>query len=276
VSELLEFAVLRSRAEIDTAWAELRRRRLAATPSRYDRAASVMLRVVRRRHLKAGLLVDPLKGWDVLRAISAIEHRVWRDEAVLDMGTFASALPPALSKLGYCAVNGIDLNPAVLRMSGGPGTNYVMGDLTQTSWPDAHFAAITAISVIEHGVPVDALLQEVARLLRTGGIFIFSTDYWPEKQESAGKELFGLPWTIYSADEIRVFIRRAADFGLAPVKDPQAVLLAVADRPISFNGLDYTFLYGAFVKGELTYSRERAAQRPCASTSPSGGDSSTI
>ena len=124
---------------------------------------------------------------------------------------------------------------------------YVVGDLMETGWPDGHFAAVTAISVIEHGYEADRLLPEVARLLAPGGLFLFSTDYWPDKIDTSDTPLFGMTWTIFSAPEIDELVDRARAHGLAPASDPGPELHDVGEPPIDFAGHRYTFLHGALV-----------------------------
>jgi SAM-dependent methyltransferase len=246
--DFLHFAVLRERSEFEVAHEELVRRGLVPSVSWGDRLRSRLRRPLRRPDAGAVGRPDPLKSWDVRRAVRAIEASLERPDAILDMGSLASAIPPALSVLGYSNLHGIDLDEQILEMGREHGITYVVGDLTATDWPDAHFAAITAISVIEHGVDQDALFKEVARLLRPGGLFLFSTDYWPEKVDTEGTELFGLPWTIFSAEDVTRFVERARGYGLAPVSDHTAPLHQAQQRPIQFANRNYTFLYGALVK----------------------------
>ena len=117
----------------------------------------------------------------MLRAIEAIERSVEREEPVLDIGSVGSAIPPALGRLGYRDIQGIDLDPRVRALEGIEGAHYSVGDFTAESWPRDHFGAVTAISVIEHGVPEDGLFAQLEQILKPGGLFLFSTDYWPEK-----------------------------------------------------------------------------------------------
>jgi len=248
MKQYLEFAVLRERAEIDAARLELARRGLVPPPRWADRARSGLLSALRRPDRRALIRPDPVKSWDVSRTVRAIEASVKRQEAILDVGSFASAILPALSVLGYSRLCGIDLDERVVDSGRNTAIEYFAGDLTATAWPNGHFTAITAISVIEHGVPQDALFSELTRLLRPGGAFLFSTDYWPEKIDTSSIQLFGLPWTIFSADEITSLVARARDYGFAPVSEPTARLHEVQERPIQFANREYTFLYGAFVK----------------------------
>jgi SAM-dependent methyltransferase len=164
------------------------------------------------------------------------------------MGSVGCAILPALHRLGYRDLHGIDLNPQVCDMAHADAIDYVVGDLTRTPWPDGHFAAITSISVIEHGVDDDALLAEVARLLRSGGVFLFSTDYWPAKIDTSGIQLFDLDWRIFSAEDIDAFVAAAKKRGLHPVGDHRAPIASAASKPIHFADRDYTFLSGALVR----------------------------
>ena len=228
--------VLRSLEQVDTAERELHERGLVRRPG--------ALRRLRRDRFRS----DPLKSWDVLRTLDAVLDSVPREAPVLDIGSFASAIPPALAAAGYTGVAGIDLDPQVRRMPEADRVEYVVGDLMETDWPDGHFAAITAISVIEHGFEADRLLPEVARLLAPGGLFLFSTDYWPEKIDTSGTPLFGMSWTIFSAPEIKELVDRARAHGLAPASDPGPELRDVGEPPIDFAGRRYTFLHGALVR----------------------------
>jgi len=66
-----------------------------------------------------------------------------------------------------------------------------------------YFSAITAISVIEHGFESDRLLAEVSRLLKVGGYFIVSVDYWKDKISTDGLTAFGMDWMIFSREDLR-------------------------------------------------------------------------
>jgi SAM-dependent methyltransferase len=231
----LGFDVLRSRGQVDEAERELHERRLVRRPGALARLRPDPFRS------------DPLKSWDVLRTLDAVLDGVPRDAPVLDVGSFASAIPPALAASGYTAVAGIDLDPQVRGMPAADRVEYMFGDLMETRWPDGRFAAVTAISVIEHGFEADRLLPEVARLLAPGGLFLFSTDYWPEKIDTSDTPLFDMTWTIFSAPEIEELLERARAHGLSPASDPGPELREVGEPPIDFAGRRYTFLHGALV-----------------------------
>lgn len=232
----LTFDALRSLEQVNAAERELHDRGLVRRPG--------ALRRLRPSPFRS----DPLKSWDILRTLDAILAEVPRDAPVLDVGSFASAIPPALAGAGYTAVSGIDLDPRVTEMPAADRVDYVVGDLMETEWPDGRFAAITAISVIEHGFDADRLLAEAARLLVPGGLFLFSTDYWPEKIDTSDTPLFGMEWTIFSAPEIEDLVQRGRVHGLAPGAEPGLAPRDVGDPPIDFAGRRYTFLQGALAR----------------------------
>jgi SAM-dependent methyltransferase len=241
---LLEFAVLLEQDQIAAANRELRQRGLIDPAPRVRAARRLARRLLRR--------ADPalvLKTWDVQRSLDAFAARLEPADAILDVGCFACDMLPALKRLGYSNLHGIDLNPAVLQMPYADAIDYRVGDLLSTPWPDGYFAGISAISVIEHGVPDDELCREVSRLLRPGGVFLFTTDYWPEKVRTV-ERMFGLDWRIFDAAEIEQLVAVAQTHNLHPCSDPGALIRDTRSPAIHFAKKDYTFLYGALVRGE--------------------------
>jgi SAM-dependent methyltransferase len=238
------FAVLKRRAEIDIAERTLHERGIARPE--HEGLGVRLRRLARRPEVAANLVPDRIKSWDVLRTIETIESSIGKDEAVLDMGAVGCAILPSLHRLAYRELHGVDLNPQVHHMEFNDTVDYSVQDMTATRFADGSISAVTAISVIEHGDHGDALFREVARLLRPGGLFLFSTDYWPQKIDTSDIRLFDLSWRVYSATEIRDLIASAESHGLTPAGDPEAVLEDVEERPVEFEGRDYTFLFGAF------------------------------
>jgi SAM-dependent methyltransferase len=204
------------------------------------------VRALRRWHLVPGLSVGEFnKSWDVARSLSLIEERLPKEAAVLDLGAFCSEVPVALAKMGYRNVHGIDLNPRVRDMPFAGAVKYKVGDFTRSGYPDASFDAITAISVIEHGWRPELLLPEIARLLRPGGLFIASFDYWPQKIDTGDTTFFGLSWLIFSEADFRDMLDAAAAQGLRPLG---ALQPAARDRTVHCAGFDYTFAWTVLQK----------------------------
>ena len=76
--------------------------------------------------------------------------------------------------------------------------------------------------------------------MRPGGIFVASTDYWPDKIDTSDVELLGMPWTIFSADELRAFIERAEGYGLVPDGE---LSFGADERVVHLADRDYTFAW---------------------------------
>ena len=135
--------VLRSQSDYDTAIAECRR-------------------------LKLPLHHDPPKNWDALGAVSLVLHSVERNARVLDAGAARySPILPWLYLYGLRSLVGVNLEFTRTR-SHGP-VRYEPGDITAMAFADQSFDAMTCMSVIEHGVPLEPFAAEAARVLRPGG-----------------------------------------------------------------------------------------------------------
>lgn len=196
---------------------------------------------MKRLHLHPGhRLGDRIKSWDVFKSADFILERLDRDDPVLDIGAYASEILPALSQKGFTRLAGIDLNPDIKKMPYAGKIDYHTGDFYCGTFSDKSFSAITAISVIEHGYAPQRLLPEISRLLRPGGYFIASVDYWPDKIDTRGVKAFGLDWIIFSRSEIQELFDQASRFGLNPVGD---IDFEAGDPLIDWQGKNYTFAW---------------------------------
>lgn len=243
-SPALTFEVLAEQGQIAAATQDLVQRGLVDALPEVGAGARLMRRLLGRP--------DPalvLKTWDVQRSLEAFGARLTHSDPILDMGCFACDMLPALHRLGYSELSGIDLNPDVAGMPHADAITYTVGDMLATPWPDGSFAGISAISVIEHGVPDEKLCSEVSRLLRPGGVFVFSTDYWQQKIVTT-ERMFNLDWRIFDANEIEALLAVARTHNLHPVTDPGTSIRKATSPAIHFAGKDYTFLYGALIRGE--------------------------
>jgi SAM-dependent methyltransferase len=231
--------VLQTHLQIRHARVELRRRGLSF-------ADGALRRVLRRLRLAPGVsLGDTRKSWDILRTAQFIERHLGPAAPILDIGAHASEILCVLHRLGYTDLTGIDLNPAVTEMPHADVIRYCVGDFTQTSFADASFDAVTAVSVIEHGFRPGALLGEVSRILRPGGYFVASFDYWPEKLDTTGIRPFDMDWCIFSRDDVLALATDATRFGLRPT-GPLA--LDATSPVIDWGGRRYSFAWLALRK----------------------------
>jgi SAM-dependent methyltransferase len=200
--------VLASRRDIAKARSSLRRRGLdARTPLLHNLLHALGLR-------RAARVGDRHKSWDLLLTLDFIARHLPPSAPILDLGAYASELLPALHRLGYSQLCGIDLDPRVAAMPHAERIAYRHGNFLDLPAPAMGYAAITAISVLEHGLSVERLLAMANRTLAPGGYFIASVDYWPEKVDTTGVRLFGLDWCIFSRSELEHFFALASELGL--------------------------------------------------------------
>jgi SAM-dependent methyltransferase len=95
---------------------------------------------------------------------------------VLDAGCgegYGTAILAAAAR----TVRGVDLSPDVCRHARAayPGVTFVEGNLCALPLPDACVDAVVALQVIEHLWDIPAFLDEVARVLRPGALFVCAT-----------------------------------------------------------------------------------------------------
>jgi len=242
---------LRSREELLKCREQLRMRGVDFTDQRRLRIWRLAF-CLRYRH---GMPVpDVQKSWDVWNALALIEDaKVDRLAPVLDMGCYNSEILYVLHTLGYRELHGCDLNPLCRRLPFWHRIQYRAADITCTPYASRSFAAITCLSVIEHGVPAEGLAQEVARLLRPGGIFVLTTDFDPTGERHViPRDLkpFGLDWQIYSLDGLVSVLTRFERAGLT-LLDPDQTALKQPERPVSWSEHTYTFALAALqARGE--------------------------
>lgn len=177
---------------------------------------------------------DSRKSWDLVWMLDRIGLSE-KSKSVLDVGAFRSEILAILAKSGFQAAYGVDL---AFPAHSPEGANLIAADMMRTPFRNLSFDHVTAVSVIEHGFDRGALLTEVARVLKPGGSFLASFDYWPDKIDTSNSPLFGLPWNIFSRSEVEAFFEDAARYGLFP---SGPITLEAKGRPIWFARRRYTF-----------------------------------
>jgi len=222
--------VLRSRADWQQAAAEARRLRL---PLHHDRP----------------------KNWDALGAVGAVLSLAddgSRSARVMDAGSARySSVLPWLRLLGLGSVPGslLGINLEFGEPVHRDGVTFRYGDVTATGLPAGRLDAVTCMSVIEHGVPVEAFFAESARVLRPGGVLCVSTDYDQAPPDTTGLSAYGGPVRIFGPEDLRAMVATARSVGLELVGDIDAPgALAHPERPVHWDrlGLDYTFVLLTF------------------------------
>jgi len=192
------------------------------------------------RRLGLPLHRDLPKNWDALGAISTVLNGLGTDIRVLDAGAARySSVLPWLRLYGVRELIGNNLE--FTRSTQHGPVRFEYGDITETPYRDGWFDAITCMSVVEHGVPLDRFTAESARILRPGGLLVLSTDYDQQPPDTSGKMAYGVPVKIFGPEDIRQFVKTAEAHGLDLVGE---LRLEHASRPVHWKrtGLDYTFL----------------------------------
>jgi len=188
----------------------------------------------------------PSKNWDSLAALACILERTDTSAHILDAGSEAySVILPWLFLYGYTNLFGINLTFREPFKRG--SIRYENGDLTRTRFDADTFEGVVCQSVLEHGVDIQAYFKEMARILKTDGVLTTSVDYYVDPVDTKGHTPFGLPYRVFTAEDVRAMISTAGDVGLVPTG---TVDLTCEDRPINWKpyGLDYTYLILTFVK----------------------------
>lgn len=192
------------------------------------------------RRLGLPVMQDLPKNWDSLAALDLLLRRTDRSARILDAGSEQySMILPWLAMYGYRHLVGCNLVFEAPRRLG--PIRYEYGDVTALRYPDNSFDAVTCLSVVEHGVDLEAFFQEMARVLRPGGLLITSTDYFETPVDTHGQQAYGVPIHIFTAAEIEQALDLAANHGFALLSP---VDLRSEEKVVTWPrfGLAYTFV----------------------------------
>lgn len=150
------------------------------------------------------------KDWDLANIIPHIN-----DGNFLDMGSTDSyILKNIFLKRIQGELHGIDFCEPDIRIS---GVLYHVGDLMDTHLPADHFQNITCLSVLEHQVDFTKIAREASRLLKMGGRFFVTFDYWNPKITNT-KRLYNLAWQPLDKQMVCDFVAACQQYGLKLVQ----------------------------------------------------------
>jgi SAM-dependent methyltransferase len=180
------------------------------------------------------------KNWDSLAALDLILRTTGTRSRIFDAGGESySMIMPWLCLYGYrnLTVGNVVFDKTIRR---GPIV-YEYSDITRTKFANGSLDAVTCLSVIEHGVDIDAYFKEMSRIIRDGGILITSTDYYDTPIDTRGQEVFGVPIHIFTKNEIAQALELAAHYGFSLMSPLE---LRAADKVVHWKEYDlrYTFI----------------------------------
>jgi SAM-dependent methyltransferase len=132
---------------------------------------------------------------------------------LLDIGCGAGSLIEAARRAGWDA-EGLEVSGPAAMHVGSLGFKVFHGDLSQANYPADYFDVVTASELVEHLADPFGMLEEVARILRPGGLL------WATTPNAGGlsARMLGIGWSIvcppehlqlFSIDGIRQMIARA-------------------------------------------------------------------
>ena len=160
------------------------------------------------------------------------------DTRILDLGCGSGALLERLAGMGYRQLTGVDIRPP----DSTAAIRYEQADLDQFRFdaPDGSFDLALAVEVIEHIENPGLFLAEVARLLRPGGLALFTT---PNLHSAQAKLLFAL------GDRLKQFDAKGEPTHITPI------VLFPFTRLLNRHGLTVLKIWGFPLDGSSPTSR---------------------
>lgn len=190
---------------------------------------------------------DSQKNWDLALTLSLLLNYTKVDEFVLDAGSGSKAVFARSAKsLGYSRVYACDLQEIVV-----PNIEKSRQNIEATNYPSSFFSFIACHSVIEHGVSIETFFSEMYRILKPGGIFAVSTDFWPEYEDYSHLFPYGVdnsPMKLYDNNTLNDLFSIASTLGF---KVPNRTNFEPPEeRPIIWERMkaEYTFVWFCFAK----------------------------
>ncbi len=120
---------------------------------------------------------------------------------LLDIGCGAGSLLEAARKHGWHA-HGLDVSSHAAKHVRQLGFEVFEGELHEAAFPVGQFDVVTAAELLEHIFEPRALLQEVARILRPGGLFWTTTPHG----RGLSARVLGLKWRcIWPPEHLQLF-----------------------------------------------------------------------
>jgi SAM-dependent methyltransferase len=119
-----------------------------------------------------------------------------RTNRLLDIGCGAGSLLEAARRAGWEA-HGTEVSAPAVEHARAAGFEVFCGDLAEAGFPEGHFDVVTASEILEHLPDPRAMVREIARVVRPGGLFWGTTPHG----RGLSARLLGERWSVVSPPE---------------------------------------------------------------------------
>ena len=111
------------------------------------------------------------------RALALLRRAIPPGSRVLDLGCAFGYGTARIAR--YYDTDGLDASPDYIRRArrAVPNARFTLGAAAHLPYPDAHFDAVVLLDVLEHVADERAVVAEIARVLRPGGLLVVSVPH---------------------------------------------------------------------------------------------------
>lgn len=123
--------------------------------------------------------------WSGARLIEPERFNTWPlVQSIMPTGRRLEVAPGLRPRLPIEGTQFVDVSQAALKALQGRGADPVMGSITALPFPEATFALVCALDIVEHIDDEDGALSELARVAASGGLLLLSTPLHPARWNS--------------------------------------------------------------------------------------------
>lgn len=119
-----------------------------------------------------------------------------QDGRLLDVGCGAGSFLQAAGRAGWTPY-GLEVSQTAVEHNRRAGFDVFCGELAAARYPDDYFDVVVASEVLEHVSDPRAMLVEIARVLRPGGLLWATTPHG----RGVSARMLGLAWSVVSPPE---------------------------------------------------------------------------
>lgn len=192
----------------------------------------------------ADIIFDEYKVFDMFLSYNFSQMNLNRTDRIFFGGAYQDGTIQLLSKGGYNHLIGMDLKEDIYNQPNYWKIKFYRGNIIDTHMPPNFFKGYFSLSVIEHldslggniFTQITKFFQEVVRITQDGGFLILTTDYNNIPMHKKGENIF-------DKNDINKILDIASKMGFELVSNLD---LDIIDKPVSWNGMEYTFIFLAF------------------------------